>query len=164
MHESSCSVYVKDNGMELENADDIFDFAIAREKEAVLFYQNLQEMVRFTDKKELLRKFESMERGHIVVIEQIRRENPDVIDVPQVQNLHISDYIVAGALSEEMSYQDIIILAMKKEEAAFRLYTDLAAKGMNATVRKLFDKLASEEAKHKLSFERMYDDEILRQY
>jgi len=150
--------------MPSDKLNEIFDFAIEREKEAVLFYQHLQEMVRFSEKKQLLQKFEAMERGHIGILETIRREDIESMDVQEVQDLHISEYTVTVSPSAEMSYQDILILAMKKEEAAFRLYSDLSAQSSEPKVKKLFNKLASEEAKHKLSFEEIYDEEILRQY
>jgi rubrerythrin len=150
--------------MQSDKLTEIFDFAIEREKEAVLFYQHLQQMVRFSEKKRLLQKFEAMERGHIVILETIRREDIESMDVPEVKDLHISDYTVPVNPSAEMSYQDILILAMKKEEAAYRLYSDLTTQSSEPKVKKLFNKLASEEAKHKLSFEEMYDEEILHQH
>ena len=62
-----------------------------------------------------------------------------------------------------MTYQDIIILAMKKEEAAKKLYTDLAKQFSESESGKLFERLATEEAEHKLKFEKIYDDEILKE-
>ena len=61
-----------------------------------------------------------------------------------------------------MDYQSALILAMKKEKAAFRLYTDLAASTEDEGIRDLFQGLAQEEAKHKLRFEVEYDDDFLR--
>jgi rubrerythrin len=61
-----------------------------------------------------------------------------------------------------MDYQSALILAMKQEKAAFRLYTDLAASTDDEKVRDLFLGLAQEEAKHKLRFEVEYDDDFLR--
>ena len=150
--------------MGAKKLDDIFNFAIEREREAVAFYQNLQSMVRFSEKKQLLHTFEVMEKAHIAILEKLRRDDIEEVDVPEVKNLHISDYLVAITPTEDMSYQDILILAMKKEEAAYRLYADLSSKSPEPNVKKVFQKLASEEAKHKLSFEEMYDSEVLNQY
>ncbi|CAK0779854.1 hypothetical protein CCP3SC15_6990002 [Gammaproteobacteria bacterium] len=52
-------------------------------------------------------------------------------------------------------------MAMKKEKAAFKLYTDLAASTDDVGVRNTLLALAQEEAKHKLRFEIEYDDQIL---
>ena len=50
---------------------------------------------------------------------------------------------------------------MKKEKAAFKLYTDLSEKAGDESLRSFFLALAQEEAKHKLSFELEYDDYVL---
>ena len=49
--------------------------------------------------------------------------------------------------SASMDYQSALILAMKQEKAAFRLYTDLAASTDDEKTRDLFLSLAQEEAK-----------------
>ena len=53
-------------------------------------------------------------------------------------------------------------VAMKKEKAAFRLYTDLAASTDDADLKATLLLLAQEEAKHKLRFELEYDEQILK--
>jgi rubrerythrin len=152
--------------MQSERLNEIIDFAIARENEAVQFYQKLQQMAAFSEKKKLFQQFESMERGHIVILEGIKKMDIRHIDVPEVETLHISDYLVDAPESkpDKLSYQDILILAMKKEQRAHELYKDLAEKNKDPDVVKLFSRLASEEARHKRAFEEMYDGEILNQY
>jgi rubrerythrin len=132
-------------------------------KEAVLFYHDLQISAHFTEKRKMLQDLENMEKGHMTILEGIRRKDIEALEIPDVQNLHISDYLVKEETSGELSYQDILIIAMKREESSHRLYGDLAGKSSDEGVKKLFLKLASEEAKHKLIFERIYDEEILTQ-
>jgi rubrerythrin len=62
-----------------------------------------------------------------------------------------------------MSYQDALILAMKREKSAFILYTKLASKTTNKDLQELFLQLAQEESKHKMMFEIEYDEVILRE-
>jgi len=64
--------------------------------------------------------------------------------------------------STNMSYQEALILAMKKEKAAFRLYNDLASKVSDGLLQSIFLTLAQEESKHKLRFELEYDEIILK--
>lgn len=153
--------------MEKSQLDEIIDFAIQREKDAVLFYQGLQKSVHFSERTKLIRSFELMESGHIKVLELIRKQielkSIESIVVPEVENLRISDYIVEQTSEGEMGYQDILISAMKREEQSFSLYTDLAESSKDSGIKRLLLKLASEEAQHKLFFERIYDDEILSQ-
>ena len=49
-------------------------------------------------------------------------------------------------------------MAMKREEISLRLYTELSVRFADEQIGNLFRKLASEEAKHKLWFETLYDE------
>jgi len=148
--------------MEQKKFNDIIDFAIEREQEAVKFYRDLQGIVHFKARQVMLRELEDMEKGHVKALEGIRTGAIKITEFPKVQNLKISDYLVAAQPAAGMSYQDIIITAMKREEASVRLYTDLASVASDAAVKQLFLNLTAEEAKHKLKFERIYNDEILK--
>ncbi len=62
-----------------------------------------------------------------------------------------------------MDYQNALILAMKKEKAAYRLYLNLAAVAEAEELTNIFLYIAQEEAKHKLRFEIEYDDVVLKE-
>jgi rubrerythrin len=79
-----------------------------------------------------------------------------------VEDLKIGDYLVDVEPTAETSYQEALIIAMKKEKAAFKMYTDLAEAAPDEELRALFLGLAREEANHKLRFEVEYDDNILK--
>jgi rubrerythrin len=51
---------------------------------------------------------------------------------------------------------------MKRERAAFNLYSDMAEKVQDSELKTVFVGLAKEEAKHKLFFESEYDERVLR--
>ena len=140
----------------------IMDFAILKEKEAVKFYQKLQTIAKFNSQKKELKKFENMEKGHIIILNNIKqKKEKNFKNIHIEQDLRISNYLVEIKFTESSSYQDIIILAMKREEKAYNLYNDLANNTLNNEIKNLFQKLASEEIKHKLHFEKIYEDEIL---
>ena len=149
--------------MTKEEFNEVVDFAIAGEKDAIKFYQELQEKVKFQAQIEMLKEFEDMEKGHVVILENIRNKGFEKIEIKEVTDLHISDYIVDTKPSEDMNYQDILIIAMKKEEKANKLYTEMANNFPGTELEQLFRKLAVEEAGHKLHFETLYDDEILKE-
>lgn len=147
--------------MEHEHLNQVIDFAVEREKEAVDFYHELQNRAEFVYQKKALHDLEKMEQGHIAVLENIRSSDMNGIEPESVADLKISDYLAEAPLSEDMSYQDILITAMKREEKSHDLYARLAEEYKDENVRKLFEKLAAEELKHKLHFETVYDEEIL---
>ena len=143
---------------------EIIEFAIAREKEAAAFYRNLQGRAPFSAVKKMLEDLEAMEIGHVTVLENIKRKGKEALTPKSVTDLKISDYLVAPEKpDEELEYQDILILAMKREEASYNLYTELASRAAGTETEKVFLRIASEEAGHKLKFESLYDEHILKE-
>ncbi len=140
--------------------NEILDFAIEREKEAVRFYRELQNEAKFRDQAEMLKDLEAMEMGHIKVIEGIRQKGVSEEAIPKVPNLKISEYMTSDVEKLDLSYQNILIKAMKREENSYKLYSEMAVKFPDSELSTLFRKLASDEAKHKLLFEKLYDDWI----
>jgi rubrerythrin len=65
--------------------------------------------------------------------------------------------------SGKMSYEDALVLAMKREKSAFKLYLTLSERAPNDQLKEIFQSLAMEEARHKLRFELEYDEFVLRE-
>ena len=141
--------------------DSIINFAVEREKEAVQFYKDLQARVKFQARRDFLKTLENMERHHIEVLENIRTRDIESLETREVQDLSLSDFLVEAEPAADMSYQDILITGMKKEQSAIDLYTRLVDEVSGGGMKKVFQKLVSEEAKHKNFFEMMYDEEVL---
>jgi rubrerythrin len=148
---------------EFSNTDDILDFAIDREQDAVDFYRELAAKSKNTHIRETFERFAMEEVGHKTKLMKIKEEKTFVISNEVIQDLKISDYIDNVRATEGLSYQDALILAMKREKSAFKLYTNLAAKTNNKALQALFSQLAIEESKHKLMFELEYDEVILNE-
>jgi len=146
--------------MTSQEFNEILDFAVEREKEAVQFYRDLQNKAHFAGQKAFLQELESMEMGHIIIIENMRRKQPSEMTIKLVPNLHISEYLVTDVDQLDLTYQNVLIKAMKREEMSFKLYSDMSKKIPDAELSTLFAKLAGEEADHKLKFEKLYDDWI----
>ncbi|MBP9037232.1 MAG: ferritin family protein [Candidatus Cloacimonas sp.] len=146
--------------MQQQEFEEILDFAISREEEAVKFYQELQEQSQFQDVKNMLKDLEMMENGHIQIIENIRITGVKEEDIQKVPNLNISEYLCVDPSDLDMSYQNLLVRAMKREENSFLLYSEMSVKFPDAEIATLFRRLAADEAKHKLFFENLYDDWI----
>jgi rubrerythrin len=143
--------------------DEILDFAILREQEAVDFYSHLATQMASSAVKDVFIQFAQEERGHKAKLQAVKSGKRVLVATRPVMDLKLADYLVAEEPKPEMDYREALLLAMKKEKAAFRLYTDLAAEATDAEVREVFLALAQEEAKHKLRFEIEYDEQILRE-
>jgi len=145
----------------MNSIDEILDYAIAREQEAVDFYIGLAG--RGKDwMREMLMGFAQEEARHKAKLMAVKDGQKLLSSEKKITDLKIADYLVEVEPTDDINLQDALILAMKREKAAFRLYTDLAARVDDAELRDLFLGLAQEEAKHKLYFETQYDDQMLR--
>ena len=147
--------------MNREDFKAVIEFAIQREREAVEFYQSLQEKSRFSSQQEMLKELEMMERGHITVLSSILDKGVEKIVHKDIEDLQISEYLVTEEPQGDLTYQDVLIVAMKREESSKSLYTDLAERFKGTETEGVFARLAEEETGHKLQFEKLYDQDIL---
>lgn len=149
--------------MDRQKFESVLDFAIEREKEAVKFYNDLIKQTKSFDIMETIRSIELMERNHITIIEKLKNQEIGDVVIQPVNDLKISEYLVLPEEKTPDNYQYLLITAMKREEFAHKLYLSLADDVEDPEVNKVFQKLASEEARHKLTFEKLYDSDILKE-
>ncbi len=146
---------------EFKSADDILDFAMAREEESYKFYMDLAKTVKRPGMKKMFEQFAREEQGHKAKILDIKKGKLMASAPKKIADLKIGDYLVDVKPGKNLDYQQALILAMKKEKMAFKLYTDLAERAPAETLKNLFLSLAQEEARHKLRFEIEYDDMVM---
>ncbi|MBU0554272.1 ferritin family protein [Myxococcota bacterium] len=144
-----------------KSVDDVLDFAIESEQRAVDFYTKLAESVTDLNMKKVFEGLAGIERGHKARLQRIKLKGEMAEAAPKVLDLQIADYLVDVEPGPDMDYQDALILAMKREKAAYRLYADLA-RVTHGELSKIFFNLAQDEAGHKMHFEIEYDQYILR--
>lgn len=148
--------------MDAKKFMEIVQFAIQREIESVNFYDKASKMVKLSGTKELFSDFMKQEEGHKKKLEGVQAGKIVPGKIEKIPNLKISDYLVEAELKPNISYAEILRIAMKREERSVKLYTDLNEKNEDETLRKLFTFLVQEESKHKYALEKIYDDEILK--
>lgn len=147
---------------EFKTLDDILDFAIKEEQMAADFYTALAAKMPRQQMKNTFEQFALEEIGHRTKLEAIKTGQKLQFSANKVADLKIGDYLTdVDTTRTDISYQEALIIAMKKEKAAFKLYTDLSEVATDGPSRELFLMLAQEEAKHKLRFEVEYDSNIL---
>ena len=121
-----------------ESVDAVLDFAIAREEEAFALYHGLA--TQATDPKlvTLFTSFAKVEAGHKQKLEGIKEGTIDLPLRKSVVDLKIADYLVDVNPTPTMSFQDALVLAMKREQAANSLYTEMASIVDDASMVALF--------------------------
>lgn len=148
--------------MEFNNLTEIIDFAIEKEKEAADFYLSISKQEQFSGKKEMLLEFSAQERNHQKLLESLKAgkagKELEGYKFKWIKDIKRSDYVVETKYRPGMPYNELLMLAMKREEKALKLYNEMLAKAESADQKKVFKMLCQEEAKHKLSLETIYDD------
>ncbi|MFH0825776.1 MAG: ferritin family protein [Pseudomonadota bacterium] len=141
-----------------KSVDEVLDFAISQEEEAAKFYTDLSAKMDRPWMSKIFNDFAKEELGHKKKLEGVKAGKTLVPAQKKVLDLKIGDYLVDVSPDAEMDYQQALVLAMKKEKKAFKMYSDLADSTDDENLKQTFMALAQEEAKHKLRFEIEYDD------
>ena len=148
--------------MQFENLNEIIDFAVQKEKDASDFYLAASEEESMSGAREMLKEFSNEELKHKALLEKFVKEGVDKnvteYKLKWVTDLKRSDYVLDMEYKKGMAYNEILMLAMKQEEKALKLYNQLLDNVESDDGKKLFRMLCQEEAKHKLKLETMYDD------
>lgn len=146
-----------------DTIEEVLEFAMNEEQKAVDFYTELSTKAKSDDMQKIFLEFAKEEMKHKARLLKIKEEKSYSIESQKVKDLKISDYIVNVSIEENMTYQDALVVAMKKEKAAFKLYLALSERAENESMKNIFLSLAQEESKHKLRFEIEYDEYVLRE-
>jgi rubrerythrin len=148
--------------MKFDSLEAIVDFAIEKEKEAVEFYSGLARDEAFSGNKEMFTDFAKEEHKHQKLLQEFRAKGFTQAmrnyKLKWIKDIKRSDYVVELEYRKGMAYNEILMIAMKREEAALKLYNDFLKQADTPESQKVFKMLCQEEAKHKLALETMYDD------
>jgi rubrerythrin len=154
------NVEPKESRMRLDTFEEIVRQAIRKEADAAMFYQMASERAKpGTDK--MFEELAEEERGHKRMLEELDTTKLRSYEFHEVPDLKISEYLEDIPYSRDMDYQEILRYAMKSEEKSHEFYLRSAERCETSDLKKLFQMLAQEEAKHKLKFEKMYEDDVL---
>ena len=148
--------------MEFKSIQDILDFAISKEKEAADFYTEAGKEESMSGAKDMLKEFAQEERKHQTLLEEFKQKGfasgISDYEFKWITDIKRSNYVVDLEYRKGMAYNELLMLAMKREEKALALYNEMLVKADTAEGKKLFKMLCQEEAKHKLALETLYDD------
>ena len=149
--------------MDARDLYEVLELAIGRERAAVTFYEELSRNARFAAQKSTLAEFRAMEEGHVAMLAAMKARGAVRLSAAFAVDLGLARALDAGDQPVAvMSYQDILVSAIKKEERSGSLYADLAAAAADPDVRAVFERLSAEESRHKRYFEELYDTEVAR--
>lgn len=141
--------------------DDILDLALEREDAAYRLYLNAAKKATNQSAKKIFDELAEQESGHKKLILRLDKQKIAGYAFTQVPDLGISEYLVNIPYHDNMTYQEILVYAMKSEEKSYRFYMEAEKMTDDPELKKLLLMLANEEKKHKFRLETLYEDKVL---
>lgn len=148
----------------MNSFEEIIQFAIHHEEEEANFYEDLAQRSKSADQKKALLEQAAEERDHKRRLEEILTtqqlpKNASHYQAPTDMNL--DDYIhPQSAADGSVSYEDALLMAVKRERTSQKLYQTLAEKMSNPGLKKSLLFLSEQEGKHASQLEATYDDSL----
>ena len=150
--------------------EDALRIGVTLETGAYNLYTNAQKKVNRPGSVQLLKELASDEARHRQYFVDALKDPRKVMDPSNradlkrtVSDLKVSDPLRLEPLSQDASYQDILIFAAKSEKLAYEFYTALGKEFNAHPVGKMWEKFAQMELGHKLKVEKEYDEVVLRE-
>ena len=156
--------------MKLTNVNEVLTFAIRKEADAAAFYRMAANRSNLGLKKafEELAREEDGHKKRLETLDLKKMKRAKVKPAPGPAGgptgLGIAEMFSDVPYSPDMSYADLLRMAMKNEEASHYLYTSAAQAVSEQGVKKLLLDLAQEESIHKERLEKIYDKDILQEF
>lgn len=146
--------------MEFKSIPEILIFSISKEQASVKFYQDLAEKVLNPGTKSLFEVLAQKEQEHVAAM-QLEMEKLGCTvnsDAEQADALfRWEERLESEDSAEHLSFVDAMLLAIQKERASFRLYTQIMAIVTDEKLNGVLLELAEEEMRHVLQLEREYE-------
>ncbi|MBU0755222.1 MAG: ferritin family protein, partial [Planctomycetes bacterium] len=131
--------------MQFDSVDALLNFAIKEEADAAAFYTELSSKMEKPYMKKVFSDFAKEELGHKAKLEGVKQGKYLDPSSKKILDLKIGDFLVEDSPEAGMDYQSALVLAMKKEKAAFQLYSSLADSTNDEKLRGTLTALAQEE-------------------
>jgi len=149
--------------MRLNSLDEILRFAIRKEADATAFYR----MAADRSDPGIRKTFEELvkeEEGHKKKLEGFDLKKIEQMELKETKGLGLSEMLEDVPYSPDMSYADLLRMAIKNEEKSQKLYTSTSQIVTEPMLKKLLLILGQEESTHKERLEKIYDKEILKEF
>jgi rubrerythrin len=148
--------------VDFRNFAEAVDFAIGREREAVLFYENLLGRSDFAAQRGMLDELRAMEEGHARALEAVKARGAPAWNAAFASRADFSDLLEDKELGANPGYQDVLRAGIRKEDRSERLYRAFAEAAGSGELAEAFERLAAEESRHRARFEELYAADIAR--
>ncbi|BAI81422.1 rubrerythrin [Deferribacter desulfuricans SSM1] len=136
--------------------------ALHKEQMAYEFYMQLHDMLKDLGAKAIIKELASEEVKHKEMIEEAIKtgkiEHIGMETKYYSSDLGISKMVLPQVITDDMSVQDVLRIAMKHEDNSRVFYEKLAEKFAGSEAEEFFRRMAVEEATHRNKIQNIYDD------
>jgi rubrerythrin len=142
------------------------DRAILMEEQSHSLYSSALKIVRSPGSRSLLGNLANDELQHKAKLENVKRTRSWEQLGPKAKDLidlEILDRVEDVRLSEDATYEEILIFAGKREKETHEYYLELSARLEGTPAGELFSHLAKEELGHKAKIEKEYESIVLKE-
>ena len=139
---------------------EILEKGIEKEIHSQLLYTDLGRAVKEPAARDAFRELVKQEKGHQQLLEQYLHGElkEGALQPQQVMDYKIAEYFDLPDISAEIKLADVFLLAANREKSSHEFYLDLARAHPAGKVKRLLNKLASQELEHKQRVEFLYTE------
>ena len=149
---------------EFKTINDIIKLATEKEQEAAEFYSKAVTIVANPGTRVMLKELAREEEQHVAYLADIQagKSSTAVRSKPLPPGMDLSSYLVSEPLSDNSTPQDVMILAIKREDKAIAFYAGQLPVVKGTELYPLFEQLLTWEREHKERLEAEYDQVVLK--
>ena len=140
----------------ISSMKDVLDFAISGESKAAELYSKMAVSAANPWMRKTLEDFAQQELQHHNKLKAVRAGRNALVR-EEIADLGIAEQLDDVEPHPDMDYPELLVFAIKKENASHGLYTKLASIFTEPELQETFLALAEQEAEHKRRFEMEYE-------
>ena len=144
---------------ELKTLNDVLKVGIEKEEDAVDFYTKATGIIKNPGTSEMLKDFAVEEQKHVTLLKDAQKSKTmeSVGNKTLPQSMDLTKYLVSGIITEDSTPQDVMIIAMKREDSAVSFYSEQMTTFQGTDIEGLFQRLCNTEKEHKERLEAEYE-------
>lgn len=148
---------------EPQTYEDILEFALERELQAVKYYKDAADKMGDNKSKILFELLAIEEQRHHAILEfELLKTGKVIADTENILNTPDLELAIEIPDPLRQTYLDLLKEAMRREDKSFNIYVNLMSKAPSIKTKEAAANLAQEEVRHKLLLEIRYQQALVK--
>jgi rubrerythrin len=135
----------------------LIEQAIFQEELSHKFYQRMADLVTHQDTKDTFAYLAKEELEHKAFLQKCLTPGGCPL-TGKAQDVHLAEILQAPEITDDLTPKEALVVAMKREEGAYRFYQALAGLQPPGEAKAFLEKMAQMELGHKDKVEYLYDN------